>query len=90
MCAWIGNKAAVAQEHYLQVTDADFERAAKSGAVAVQKAVQHPAAALRGDSQTNEKTPENPGFSLALAGSCDSVPYKELPPRGLEPLACFS
>src|SRR5262249_42048182 len=32
VCAWIGNKRAVAAEHYLQVTDADFERAAKSGA----------------------------------------------------------
>jgi integrase len=28
VCAWLGNKAAVAQEHYLQVTDADFQRAA--------------------------------------------------------------
>src|SRR5262249_55750255 len=26
VCAWIGNKEAVAAEHYLQVTDADFER----------------------------------------------------------------
>lgn len=28
VCAWIGNKAAVAAEHYLQVTDADFDNAA--------------------------------------------------------------
>ena len=31
VCAWIGNSAPVAAKHYLQVTDGDFERAAKSG-----------------------------------------------------------
>ena len=31
VCAWLGNKAAVAQEHYLQVTDQDFSNAAKPG-----------------------------------------------------------
>lgn len=31
VCAWIGNKAAVAAEHYLQVTDADFARASSEG-----------------------------------------------------------
>lgn len=31
-CAWIGNSAAIAHKHYLQVTDADFQRAAKSDA----------------------------------------------------------
>ena len=29
VCAWIGNSRPVAREHYLQVTDADFERAIK-------------------------------------------------------------
>jgi integrase len=28
VCAWLGNKAAIAQEHYLQVTDEDFVTAA--------------------------------------------------------------
>ena len=31
VCAWLGNKAAVAAEHYLQVTDADFSKAASEG-----------------------------------------------------------
>ncbi len=48
VCAWLGNKEAIAQNHYLQVTDADFERAARSGAesgaVAVQNPVQQSAA----------------------------------------------
>jgi integrase len=29
-CAWIGNSTGVAMKHYLQVTDADYERAAKT------------------------------------------------------------
>lgn len=28
ICAWLGNNAAIAQEHYLQVTDADYAKAA--------------------------------------------------------------
>src|SRR5262249_16793747 len=51
VCAWIGNKQAVAAEHYLQVTDADFRRAAKSGAVALQNPVQQGAAPDSTDSQ---------------------------------------
>ncbi|MHB1421853.1 MAG: hypothetical protein ACYC3I_01390 [Gemmataceae bacterium] len=39
VCAWIGNSAAIAQKHYLQVVDADYDKAAgsaaKSGAVSV-------------------------------------------------------
>lgn len=30
VCAWIGNSPAVAQAHYLQVTDADYQRAAEN------------------------------------------------------------
>ena len=32
VCAWIGNTELIAAKHYLQVTDADFERAAKDSA----------------------------------------------------------
>jgi hypothetical protein len=32
VCAWIGNSQAVAMEHYLQVTDDDYRRAAKKAA----------------------------------------------------------
>ena len=32
VCAWIGNTPSIAANHYLQVTDADFERAAEGGA----------------------------------------------------------
>ena len=33
VCAWIGNSALIANKHYLQVTEADFERGAKSDAI---------------------------------------------------------
>ena len=32
VCQWIGNTAAVAAKHYLQVTDSDFDRASESNA----------------------------------------------------------
>ena len=32
VCAWIGNTKAIAAGHYLQTTDADWERAVKGGA----------------------------------------------------------
>jgi integrase len=44
VCVWLGNSQLIAAKHYLQVTEEHFERAAKSGAVGVQKAVQQPAA----------------------------------------------
>ena len=33
VCAWLGNKAAIAQEHYLQITDDDFNQAASAEVV---------------------------------------------------------
>ncbi len=36
VCAWLGNSVAIAQRHYLQVRDSDFERA-------IEKRVQNPA-----------------------------------------------
>jgi integrase len=54
VCAWIGNSEAVAMDHYLQVTDAHWERAIESGAEcgaqAAQNAAQHRDAPLRAKS----------------------------------------
>ena len=54
VCKWIGNTVAIAARHYIQVTDADFQRA--SGAVQnpVQQAHETP---CKG-SQENTSTPE--------------------------------
>src|SRR5262249_23772565 len=56
VCDWIGNSTLIAQKHYLQVTDEDFERAAKSGAGALQNQVQHASASVGTNSQD---LPEN-------------------------------
>jgi integrase len=95
VCAWIGNSALVAQKHYLQVTESDFERAiatgaesgAKSGAVAVQKAVQSAAVGNGQESPETHKASENRGFVQILSTACKSLQDLGIPPRGLEPLS---
>ncbi len=47
VCYWLGNSIKVAREHYLQVTERDFRRAAKSGAPALQNPVQRSASPSR-------------------------------------------
>lgn len=81
VCAWIGNSAAIAQKHYLQVTDADFHRAAKTDSApdsafwpkTAQNTAQHPA---RTEHAPNAKNPgdsgvfcEIPSTSAGLEGS---------------------
>ena len=67
-CAWIGNSPRVAHKHYLQVTEAHFEKAsaANSGAVndekALQKPVQHPTASVRNEPQTSIPSGKTLGF----------------------------
>src|SRR5262249_53920660 len=58
VCAWIGNSTLIAHKHYLQTTEEDFRRAAKSGAGALQKAVQHSAARHRTESQESSEGQE--------------------------------
>jgi integrase len=61
VCAWIGNSAPIAAKHYLQITDADFERAARSGAVgraeALHNPVQQPAASSRKETKDGTNPP---------------------------------
>jgi site-specific recombinase XerD len=61
VCEWIGNSALIAQKHYLQVTEEDFQRAAKSGAIltetALRKGVPQLAALTGTDSQALKKKP---------------------------------
>jgi hypothetical protein len=57
---WLGHSQMVAQKHYWQVTDADFEKAAKATAPAVQNAVQS-AAVPGGNEESGERVePEIP------------------------------
>ena len=54
VCAWLGNSRAVAQEHYLQLTDVHFEHAAGVKDLS-QGGAQNPAQSL--------STPSNPEHS---------------------------
>jgi integrase len=89
VCAWIGNKQAVAAEHYLQVTEADFQKAgqpgAKSGAVVVQIPVQQAAASCRTASQETTQPHDCRGVVRESAGTCDATQVVEAPRVGLEP-----
>ncbi len=84
--SWLGNTPKIAMKHYLQVTEIDFEKAAittceiggaKSGAEAVQKAVQHTRTPSRTDTQETNVAPD-------AAGAYAVVPttYVEFPVAG--------
>ncbi|MGH7176977.1 MAG: tyrosine-type recombinase/integrase, partial [Tepidisphaeraceae bacterium] len=88
VCAWIGNSAAIAQEHYLQVTDQHFEQAAMEPP---EKAAQNPAQSAAGLAR-NEPQPvgaidENRLDLPSDSVQCDYLHNSQLPPRGVEPLS---
>jgi len=90
VCAWLGNNRAVAQEHYLQITDTHFESAAagpdggekKSGA---ESGAARPALAgiepQRGKS-ADKKSPVLPG----VAEGCGNMRSQQVPATGFEPV----
>jgi len=86
---WLGNSPRIAWKHYLQVTDADYERASapteEGENQAAQKAAQQMHAGPRNKPQStkaaHEKTPVFPGF----AKSCDPVLMSRLEAAGIEP-----
>ena len=96
VCEWIGNSAAIAEKHYLQVTDDHYNDAvrgtesgtvnAESGPTAAQNPAQHPAAQSRKGSQETIKARQSRAVLLPDALVCDTVPDCEVPPRGIEPL----
>jgi integrase len=91
VCAWIGNSAVIAQKHYLQVTDWDYQKAAgsaaKSGAVD-REALQNPVqSALGRDGQelTQPTAPSEVSHPLSpQVIMCQGV---TVTPRGFEPLS---
>jgi len=80
VCEWIGNSRAVAQEHYLQITDAHFESAAQNPA-------QHTPEQPRNDEKLvgaeNEKGPEFP----SLSEPCGYLHGMQVTPTGFEPVS---
>ena len=85
VCQWIGNSAAVAAKHYLQVTDAHFEAAAQGKTEAAQNPAQSAHAGRRNEPQSDcpaqEQTPVLQGF----ASDCDNMQSCLVPRLGLEP-----
>ena len=88
VCSWVGHSPAVASKHYLQVRDADFDRAsgggAKSGAREAQNAAQHTAAENCRVLQETQKALEHQGLLPLVANPCCCVPPILVPPGGLE------
>ncbi|MCA9092948.1 MAG: tyrosine-type recombinase/integrase [Planctomycetaceae bacterium] len=79
--AWLGNSQPIALKHYLQVTDAHFQRAAGQSAEAAQNPAQYLPASGRMTLQPQQK---NPQFSEENEGMRDCTTYK-VPKRGVEP-----
>jgi integrase len=92
VCAWIGNTKAIAAGHYLQVTDADWERAIASGEGGADARTQ-PAQmrAQQGCAQTRNAGNESPGSSEGAgflrdgSDGCESLQSDPMGRGGLEP-----
>lgn len=83
VCEWIGNTEMIAAKHYLKVTEADFERAAKSGAVnrpALQNPVQ---SVLDRERQGLTQPVDSQLFCLPLSPQVVFRQGLTLPPRGV-------
>lgn len=94
VCAWLGNSQRVAAKHYLQVTDADFDRAtgggAQSGAQDGKTAAQKQAQPMSANSgrllQETHKALENQGLCHVLTKTGESWPERQVTPTGFEPV----
>lgn len=92
VCGWIGNTAAVATKHYLQVTDEHFAQAAggaESGALKSQlgaEAARFPAQHSAASSRTETTKPLTESEVLRYSSdSCGSLRESKVPRQGLEP-----
>ncbi len=85
VCRWIGHGIAVAEKHYVQILDGDFQRAANSGAVegeALQIPVQSAAAP---NGQEESQVTGSAAVRSLLTHPDASCTYGSLPPGGLHP-----
>ena len=79
VCSWLGNSSAIAQKHYLQVRDENFNHAsgAKCGATLGQNAVQSGQAATSTDKQLSDgetnKALTDQGLEQEYSITCGSV-----------------
>lgn len=82
---WLGNTAAVAMRHYVDVTDADFDRAAAAGPKQAHKAAQQVPASRCFDSQAEPSAHEKAPAVRGLAASCDPLHNRGMEAAGIEP-----
>ncbi len=90
VCVWLGNTKAVAQEHYLQVTDEHFAAAinggAESGAPRAQNRAQQAPAGNGGEMQSSPENKEPQGFMHSPAVRCDLLHKRSIAAIGFEPM----
>lgn len=90
---WMGHSQAIAEAHYQQVRDEDYNRAAstpiggvsQSGAQVSHFASQHEAASDCNDPQTRAQTNKGPAFMPVPSTSCSLLQTESMGIRGLEP-----
>ncbi len=93
VCYWMGNSRSVAREHYLQVTDADIQRALKQPAhenkvddiSAAQNPAQQPAERTGNGPQVPTGVCEERLDLRAFADTCSYVHKNQVRPAGVEP-----
>ncbi len=93
VCDWMGNSRSVAREHYLQVTDADIQRAldkpCNGGQVedggAAQNAAQQPAEMARSNPQMPTGQSGKVPDLRAFADTCSDLHENQMRPAGVEP-----
>ncbi len=93
VCAWLGNTADVAREHYLQVTDAHFAVASAATDIkshppkmeTAQNAAQYPAESQRTDVKVAEAGKQNRPVFPSGSAAYETVPIRPIPRAGIEP-----
>jgi integrase len=81
VCAWLGNSAAIAREHYLQVTESHYEQAAQKAA---QSGAERACQGRTAEPAENEKAHESKGLqSWASADNPTYYPDQESNPERL-------
>lgn len=91
---WLGNTQAVAMRHYVDVTDADFNRAATFVLTDDEKAAQNPAQYMHEmggiEKKSDSSKIEVPSILPENSLPCDSMAYAEAFPTGFEPVTFSS
>ena len=91
--AWLSNTEAVANKHYLQITDEHFQRAVKSGSESGSlddksgsQSAHFPAQQSAAPSRTDTKKPlTESGVTRSSASECGTVRKSKAPRLGFEP-----